>query len=152
MSGERSGWLAFGLALSVLANLFLAGVIVGALTMPQILRPLSSGAQGGVVPRAQIRQLPVGERTAFVAVVRMHAGQIKALHERVRAARAAAAAAIGTKYDRALLEQRFAAFRQAQLAQSTAGHEAVIEALGTLSAKSRAAIGHAAQENAAAAP
>ena len=151
MSGERSGWLAVGLAVSVLANLFLAGVIVGALTMPQFLRAPPS--RGGFVPREQIRQLPVGEHAAFTAVFRAHSSEIKALHERERAARAAAAAAIGApKYDRALLEQRFAAFRQAQLAQSAATHEAVIEALGTLSAKSRATIAQAAQANAKDAP
>ena len=151
MSGERSRWLAVGFALSVLANLFLAGVIVGALTIPAFMR--NAPAQAGLVPRAEIRQLPFGERIAFTAIVRRHAGEIRTLHERVRDARTAAEQAIGAPhYDRALLERRFAAVREAQLAQQVAAHAAVIEALGTLSDKSRAAIARGAERNAENAP
>jgi uncharacterized membrane protein len=151
MFGERSRWLAVGLALSVLINLFLAGVIVGALTIPAFLR--NAPPQAGLVPREQIRQLPFTERTAFTAVVRRHAGEIRTLHERVRQARFAAEQAVGApRYDRALLEKRFAAVREAQLAQQAATHAAVIEALGTLSDKSRAAIARGAERNAETAP
>jgi uncharacterized membrane protein len=151
MFGERSRWLTIGFALSVLANLFLAGVIVGALTIPAFIR--NAPPQMGLVPRAQIRELPIAERAAFAAVVRRHSGEIRTLHERVREARIAAEQAIGAPhYDRALLEKRFAAVREAQLAQQVVSHAAVIEALGTLSDKSRAAIARGAERNAESAP
>ena len=151
MFGERWRLLAVGFAVSVLVNLFLAGVIVGAMTIPAFMR--NAPPQAGLVPRAEIRQLPFAERIAFTAVVRRHAGEIKMLHERVRDARIAAEQAIGAPhYDRALLEKRFAAVREAQLAQQVAGHAAVIEALGTLSDKSRAAIARGAERSAENAP
>lgn len=151
MFGERTRWLAVGFAISVLVNLFFAGIVVGRLTLPRFL--LAAPPQAGLVPREEIRQLPVAERLAFNAAIRLHADEIDVLHEKVRDAKRAAEAAIGApRYDRALLEARFAAVRQAQLAQQAALHEAVIEALGRLSPQSRAMIARRAEANVESAP
>jgi uncharacterized membrane protein len=145
MSGERTSFFAVALALSVLINLFFLGVIVGRITLPGFRPP----GQGPVVSREEIQALPDAERRAFVHVIHSHQSEMRALHEHVRDARRDAAEAIGAPtYDRKALEARFAAVRQAQDAQGTAQNEAVIEALGTLSPASRAAIARKAEENA----
>jgi len=147
MSGERSPILAVALAISVLANLFLAGVVVGRITLPGF--HFGGPGQAGLVPRDEIRALPDNERRAFIGAMRSHQEEMKSLREHVREARRAVAEAVGAPtYDRKLLEAKFAALRQAQEAQGVAQHEAIIEALGTLSPASRAAIAHRAEENA----
>ena len=144
MSGERTPILAVACAVSVLLNLFLAGVIVGRITLPGFAPP----SQGGLVPREEIRALPEAERRAFTHVIRSHQPQMRAMRERVRDAKRAAAEAIGAPtYDRKLLEARFADVRQTQEAQGAAAHEAIIEAIGVLSPASRAAIAQKAEEN-----
>ncbi|HUO94389.1 MAG TPA: periplasmic heavy metal sensor [Rhizomicrobium sp.] len=144
MSGERTPILAVALAVSVLLNLFFAGVIVGRITFPGFW----PGNPGALIPRDEIRALPEAERHAFSQVIRSRQPEIRSLRERVRQAKRAAEEAIGApRYDKQLLETRLAAVRQAQLALGEAQHGAVIEALGTLSPASRAAIAHHAEEN-----
>ena len=144
MSGERTSFFAVALALSVLINLFFLGIIVGRITLPGFRH----GSQGSLVPREEIRALPEAERRAFIRVVRSHQPEIRALREHVLDAKRAAEEAIAAPhYDRKLLETRFAAVRQAQEAQGAAAHEAVIEALGTLSPNSRATLARKAEEN-----
>jgi uncharacterized membrane protein len=149
MSGRR--WLTVGFTISLLINLFFIGIVVGRLTFPAFL--LAVPPQAGLVPRAEIRQLPVSERIAFARVIRRHAGELKALHEKIRDAKLDAEKAVGAPtYDRKLLEKRFAAVRDAQLAQQVASHAAVIEALSKLSAQSRATIARQAEQNVENAP
>jgi uncharacterized membrane protein len=144
MSGERTPFFAVALALSVLINLFFLGIIVGRITLPGF-RP---GNQGSLVSREEIRALPDTERRAFIRIVHSHQPEVRALRERVLDAKRAAEDAIGApQYDRKLLETRFAAVRQAQEVQGAAAHEAVIEALGTLSPNSRATLARKAEEN-----
>jgi uncharacterized membrane protein len=145
MSGRTTSVLAVACAVSVLLNLFLAGIIVGRITLPGFRPP----GPGGLALREEIRVLPDAERRAFIHVMRSHQADMRALHEHVHEARRAAAEAIGAPtYDRKLLDARFAAVQQAQDALGTAQNEAVIEALGTLSPASRATIAHRAEENA----
>ncbi|HTW34674.1 MAG TPA: periplasmic heavy metal sensor [Rhizomicrobium sp.] len=149
MSGERPSFLAVTLSVSVLLNLFLAGVIVGRITLPGFAPP----GQAALIPREEIRALPEAERRAFIRIVRSRGPQMRALRERVREARRAAEEAIGApQYDRKLLEARLATVRQTQEALGAAQHETVIEALGTLSPGSRAAIARRAEENIGNAP
>jgi len=145
MSGRSTSILVVACAVSVLLNLFLAGIVVGRITLPGFGPPV----QGGLVPREEIHALPDAERRAFFHVMHSHQAEMRTLHEHVRDARRAAAEAVGAPtYDRKLLEARFAAVRQAQEAQGAAQNEAVIEALGKLSPASRAAIARKAEENA----
>jgi uncharacterized membrane protein len=145
MSGERTSILAVALAASVLANLFLAGVLVGQITFPGFR--FGGGNPGSLVAREEIRALPEDERRAFIRAMRSHQPEMKALRDHVREARRAVAEAVGAPvYDSKLLETRFAALRQAQDAQGTAQHEAIIEALGKLSPASRATIARHAEE------
>lgn len=143
MSGERTSFFAVALALSVLLNLFFLGIVVGRITLPGF----RSGDQGSLVPRHEILALPDAERRTFIHIVRSHRPEIRVLRERVLDAKRAAEDAIGApRYDRQLLETRFAAVRQAQETEGAAAHEAVIEALGTLSPNSRATLARKAEE------
>jgi uncharacterized membrane protein len=144
MSGKSTSILVIACAVSVLLNLFLAGIVVGRIT----LRGFGPPGPGGVVSREEIHALPDAERRAFFHVMHSRQSDMRVLHEHVRDARRAAAEAIGAPtYDRKLLEARFAAVRQAQDAQSAAQNETIIDALGTLSPTSRAAIAHKAEEH-----
>jgi uncharacterized membrane protein len=145
MSGKSTSILAAACAVSVLLNLFLAGVVVGRIS----LRGFGQPGPGALALREEIRVLPEAERRAFIHVMRSHQAEMRSLHEHVRDARGAAAEAVGAPtYDRKALEARFTAVQQAQDALGTAQNEAVIEALGTLSPASRAAIARKAEENA----
>ncbi len=145
MSGKSTSILAVVCAVSVLLNLFLAGVVVGRIS----LRGFGQSGPGALALREEIRALPDAERRAFIHVMHSHQAEMRSLREHVRDARGAVADAIGAPtYDRKALEARFAAVQQAQAAQSAAQNEAVIEALGTLSPASRAAIARKAEENA----
>ena len=145
MSGKSTSILVVACAVSVLLNLFLAGVVVGRIS----LRGFGQPGPGVLALREEVRALPDAERRAFIHVMRSHQAEMRTLHEHVRDAKRAAADALGAPtYDRKTLEARFTAVRQAQDAQSAAQNEAVIEALGTLSPASRAAIARKAEENA----
>jgi uncharacterized membrane protein len=123
----------------VLLNLFLAGILVGQFVVPAFIR--HAPPQAGLVPRAELRQLPDSERRAFGAVFRRHMAEIRQDRAQEVDAKLAAEAAIGApRFDRTLLETRFAAVRRSQLVLQTAMHEAVIDSLAALSAQSRATI------------
>lgn len=152
MSGERRHWLAIGLTLSVFLNLFLAGVVVGRWTPPPLF---GAGVRGeaAVNLRAHIRGLPIVERIAFAAVMRRHATEIRADREAVRQAKEDAAAAMAQPvYNRALFEARLAAVRKGTLAQQTAVHEALADAMAILSPKSRITLANEVKSDAERAP
>ncbi len=140
MFGDRARWLTITLAVSVLLNLFLAGIVLGRMTMPWTVQA-GIAATGPLLPRDRVRALPISERRAFAEVMRRHTVDIRAARRAVREAKHAAQLAMATpQYDRKTLEARLADLRRATLAQQTLLHAAVAEALGTLSAQSRATI------------
>jgi uncharacterized membrane protein len=136
MSGDRSRWIIAFIAVSLMLNLFLAGVIFGRITLPSI-RP----AAGALIARARLRDVPTAERLRFAVAMRRHAPDIRAARTGLRVARQAVEDAIAApNYNRELVQQRFADLRQAQAAQQTAQQTALTDALGELDAKSRLAI------------
>lgn len=143
MSGR--GALAVGLGLSILLNLFLAGVIVGRLSMPAFLQ--YAPPKAGLVPRGEIQKLPLSEKRAFAVIFRRHIEELRGDREKVRAAKLAVEDAIGApKLDPKLLDARLAALRDAQFALSIASHRAIEDALPALSAQSRATIARHVQD------
>jgi len=86
MSGDRSRWTVGILAVSLLLNLFLAGVIFGRITLPGI-RPLP--APGALIARGRLRDVPAPERLRFAVAMRRHAPDIRAARAGLRAARQA---------------------------------------------------------------
>jgi uncharacterized membrane protein len=149
MFGERMRWVTTALGISLLLNLFLAGVVVGRWTFPGL--PKANLSEALVTPQ-EIRALPYSERSAFSDIILARAPAIKTAYEKVRAAKHSAEEAIAApRYNRAVLEAKFSDVRRATLALQTLAHEAVIEALGKINAQSRASIAHQAEANAASA-
>lgn len=137
MSGDRR-WLIGGLIVSLLVNLFLAGVLTGRF----LFSPRQPQVQAAAVMRADaIRQLPEEERLRYNVVMaaqgpalrtgRLH---LRQLRQQVREAIAA------PHYDAALVARRFEELRNAQQAQQTLQQNALAQALGQLSAQSRASV------------
>jgi uncharacterized membrane protein len=136
MSGDRSRWIIGIMAVAVLLNLFLIGMLFGRITLPGI-RPLP----GALIARAHLRDFPTPERLRFAVAMRRHAPDIRAARAGLRAARQAVEDAIAApNYNRELVQQRFADLRRAQAAAQTAQQAALTDALGELDAKSRLAI------------
>lgn len=142
MFGERWRWIMVLLGLSILSNLFLAGMIAGRLTIPGWrASPPNGGAVLGLFPRAEIKELPVSEKTAFWAAMRGHAADVRAAHAQVIAMRREVVAAIGAPvFNRTVLNAKLEDLNRATLAQQIAGEKAAVDALGVLSPQSRAAI------------
>jgi uncharacterized membrane protein len=138
MSGDRR-WLLGGLVVSVLINLFLAGVLTGRfLFLP---KPPNSPAQTAVMRPNFLREVPEEERLRYNVIMAaqqpaLRPGRIKLrqLRQQVREAIAA------PNYDAALVAKRFAALRAANMAQSTLQQNTLSRALGELSAQSRASV------------
>ena len=129
------GLLAILLALSVVANLFLGGVLAGA-----VLAPRAEGG-GAWAPGRQVRRLEPDERLRFMQAMAPYRRELRGSRQAVRRARAQVEADIAAPaYDRARLTADFAALRQAAAAQQVATHAALVDALGRLTPASRQAL------------
>jgi uncharacterized membrane protein len=135
---DNRRWLIGGLAVSLLINLFLAGVLTGR----HLFAPRGPGLQNAAVMRRDaIRHLPEEERLRFNVVMaaqgpalrtgRLH---LRQLRQQVREAIAA------PHYDAALVARRFEELRNAQIAQQALQQNALAQALGQLSAQSRTSV------------
>jgi len=137
MSSDRS-WLISGFAISLMINLFLAGLLTGR----YLFEPRPPAQQNTAIMRAgSIRELPEEERIRYNMVLApqqlaLRTGRVKLrqLRQDVRDAIAA------PHYDAALVAKRFEALRDAQMAQQTLQQNTLSQALGQLSAASRASV------------
>jgi uncharacterized membrane protein len=146
MFSDRPRWLYIVLAISVLLNLFLAGFVIGRLSFPTAHVPSEPGA-GAMIARSHVRDLPVMERIRFGLAIREHASELRQTRDRLRDARAEAERAITARtYNEALVKARLADVRHAVTAQQEALHNALADALSTLSPQSRAELVNATKE------
>lgn len=137
MSSDRR-WLFGFLAVSVLVNLFLAGVLTGRFLFSP--RPPQVQAAAVMKPNA-IRELPEEDRLRFNVVMAAQGPALRAGRVKVRALRQAVREAIAAPhYDAALVAKRFEDLRTAQMAQQTLQQNTLAQALGQLSAASRASV------------
>lgn len=132
-------WLVGGFLASVMINLFLAGILTGRLLFEP--RPPAQAQAGAVMKPNAIRELPEEERIRYNMVMApqqlaLRTGRLKLrqLRQNVRDAIAA------PHYDAALVARRFEELRQAQMAQQTLQQNTLSQALGQLSAQSRASV------------
>jgi uncharacterized membrane protein len=137
MSGERR-WLLGAFAASLLVNLFLAGVLTGRFLFEP--KPPANQNQA-VMRRDAIRELPEEERLRFNVIMAvpgpaLRTGRLK-MHQLRQEVRDAIAA---PHYDAALVAKRFSDLRAVQSAQQTLQQNTLAQALGQLSAKSRASV------------
>jgi|ERR1700761_8044637 len=144
MSSDRR-WLIGGLAVSLLINLFLAGVLTGR----HLFSPRPPGQQNtAIMRRDAIRQLPEDERLRFNVVMVAQGPALRTGRMHMRQLRQAVREAIAAPhYDTALVAKRFADLRQAQMAQQTLQQNTLAQALGQLSAASRASVIQAESDN-----
>jgi len=137
MFSERP-WLVGCFAASVMINLFLGGVLTGR----YLFEPRPQAQQNAAVMKAgAIRDLPEEERIRYNMVMApqqlaLRTGRLKLrqLRQDVRDAIAA------PHYDAALVAKRFETLRAAQQAQQTLQQNTLAQALGQLSAQSRASV------------
>jgi uncharacterized membrane protein len=137
MSSDRR-WLIFGLAVSLLVNLFLAGVLTGRHLFARRGSALQNAA---VMKPGAIRDLPEEDRLRFNVIMSAQGSALRTGRLKLRALRQAVRDAIAAPhYDAALVAKRFEELRNAQLAQQTLQQNTLAQALGQLSAQSRAAV------------
>ena len=139
MSSDRR-WLVAGLAASLLVNLFLAGMLTGRFLFSP--RPPAQVQAAAVMRRNAIRELPEEERLRFNVIM---AAQGPALAHRPRSssgncARTVREAIAAPHYDADLVAKRFADLRAANQAQQILQQNTLAQALGQLSAQSRASV------------
>ena len=129
-------WRVVGVVASVLLNALLIGIVAGHFfTVRRDARP------GPLLLGAHIRALPAVERGRFEAVMAGHREAIRAAPMVQHRARDAAKADIGAPaLDTDRVRADFAALRQANATLQASVNDGLIEALGTLSAGSRAAL------------
>lgn len=131
-------WLLPLLTVSLLANLFLVGLVGGHMYARHKIPPRR---EGPVVTAAHLRALPADERKMFTAVMaaqRPAIAEARRLHleaRRVLEADIAAAA-----FDKDKVTADFAAFRRAGQALQEKSNAALVDALATLSPASRASL------------
>lgn len=134
----KGGALAAGLALSVLLNVFLIGVVAGSVFSGR--SDLHLGRVGGpLVVRKRVNALPADERQAFRQAMKQHHAAIaaaRAEHRRMRRLTETDIAA--PTFDRAKVEADFAGLRKALAALHQTLDDALVDSLQPLSQSARA--------------
>ena len=145
-------WLVGGFLASVMLNLFLGGVLTGRyLFEPR--SPANQPQPGAVMRPNAIRELPEEERLRYNVIMAAQGPALRAGRIKIRALREAVRQAIAAPhYDAALVAKRFEELRNAQDAQSSLNQNALSQALGQLSAQSRAQVIQAETEPAPSTP
>jgi len=146
-SGRRATWLAVGLFASVLLNLFLAGVVTGRLAgagpVGEMFAPASSpAASGRELMQERFRTLPLADRLRFRAAMAAHRDTLRPTGAALLRARLHVLTVLAAPtYNPQAMADALAAVRQATTAAQVAMHEALVQALGTLSPDDRARLG-----------
>jgi uncharacterized membrane protein len=150
MFNERR-WLLGALIPSLMVNLFLAGLLTGrALFEP---RPPASPQAAAVMRAGAIRELPEEERLRYNVIMAAQGPALRTGRLHLRQLRQAVRDAIAAPhYDAALVAKRFEELRTAQMAQQTLQQNTLAQALGQLSAQSRASVIQAETDAAASNP
>lgn len=127
-------------AASLLLNLFLGGTLLGrVLWQPRAENPPRGG--GGLVPRAHVQALPPEDRRRFRQAMAPHRPTIRAAREAHRAVRRRIEADIAAPdYDQAKIIADFQALRESNRRTEEALDAALVDALSSLPAQSRAAL------------
>ena len=146
MFSERP-WLVGCFAASVMINLFLVGILTGR----YLFEPRPPAQQNAAVMRpGAFRHLPEEERLRFNVIMSAQGPALRTGRLKLRQLRQDVRDAIAAPhYDAALVAKRFEALRAAQQAQQTLQQNTLSQALGQLSAQSRASVIQAETDTAA---
>ena len=132
-------WPRVVLAVSLLANIFLIGVVTGHLFEGK--RAPAPFPGQGAVSWVRSSKLPPEDKRTFAAVMRSHHEMLEAKRAALKSAKAALQAAVTTPvYDRSKVAAAFADVRHASVDSQEATQAALVEALATLSPAARASL------------
>ena len=129
------------LAVSLLLNVFLAGVLVGRGYAVHRAGPPRLASPGPIVPNRHVAALPADEKRQFQTAMTAHRDALRALRSSHKAARDKVEADIAAPtFDRAAVTADFAALHQINRDIDAETGAALIDALSGLSPASRAAL------------
>jgi uncharacterized membrane protein len=142
-SSRRVTWLAIGLFVSVLLNLFLAGVITGRLAgagpVGEMLTAAPSAPSGRGLIQERFRDLPLSDRLRFRTALAAHRDALRQAQATLLRARVHALGVLAAPtYDPQAMADAFAAVRHTTTEAQAALHDALIQSLATLSPAARA--------------
>lgn len=130
-------WPRVVMAISLLANIFLVGVVVGHAFTGKKARAPRPGQNAASWVRSST--LPPEDKRGFAAAMRPYRDTIEAKRSALKTAKVALENAVTTPdYDRSKVAAAFAEVRRASIESQEATQEALVEALGTLSPAARA--------------
>ena len=135
-------WRTWALSASIVANLFLAGVLFGRSLIPGQPAPPPAAAGGvgvGAGLGVKMRSLPPVDRLKFGAVFARHRPEIRAARAEVRLKNEIARATMTAQpYDRPKAEAAFADVRAASTRLQTAMQAALADGMADISPEARA--------------
>ena len=143
----RRRWLAGGLFISVVVNLFLAGLIIGQLLRPGFWEPPNPyvadlGTQAGHIVVRMTHDLDRADRRIFVDAMKAHSADLVPLGDQLRQQRQEVLKLLRSEpLDRQAVDTAFAELQQRTRAFETAFENAAVEAAGKLSADARQHLG-----------
>ena len=143
----RRRWLAGGLFVSVVVNLFLAGLIFGQLLRPGFWEPPNPyvadlGQQAAHIVLRMTHDLDRSERQVFVDTMKAHSADLIPLGDQLRQQRQQVLKLLrADPLDRAAIDKAFAELQQRNRAFERAFEDAAVEAAGKLSADARQQLG-----------
>jgi uncharacterized membrane protein len=143
----RRRWLAGGLFVSVVVNLFLAGLIFGQLLRPGFWEPPNPyaadlGQQAAHIVLRMTHDLDRGDLQVFVDTMKTHSADLIPLGDQLRQQRQQVLKLLRSEpLDRAAIDKAFAELQQRTRAFETAFENAAVEAAGKLSTDARQHLG-----------
>jgi uncharacterized membrane protein len=146
-SRTKRRWLAGGLFVSVVVNLFLAGLIIGQLLRPGFWEPPNPyvadlGQQAAHIVLRMTHQLGSDDRQIFVEAMKSHAAELIPLGDQLRQQRQLVLQLLrADPLDRAALDKAFADLQQRSRAFENAFESAAVEAAGKLPPDARRHLG-----------
>jgi uncharacterized membrane protein len=140
-------WIAVGLFVSLVVNLFLGGLIVGQLLRPGFWEPRKAyteelGMQAGHAVERLIRSLDPTDRRVFVESMKTHREDLIRLGDQVRQQRRAVLQLLrADNLDRQAVDNAFAEMQQRMRAFEAALKSAIVEASAKLPPDARKQLG-----------
>jgi uncharacterized membrane protein len=145
-SRYRVTWLAIGLFVSVLLNLFLAGVVTGRLAgagpVGEMFAASPPALSGRGLLQERFHTLPLADRMRFRAAMATHRDTLRQAQAALLRTRMHALAVLAAPtYDPHAMADALAGVRQATTEAQVALHDALAQSLATLSPVARARLG-----------
>jgi uncharacterized membrane protein len=146
-ANARRRWLAGGLFVSVVLNLFLAGLIIGQLLRPGFWEPANPysgdlGPQAAHVVLRMTHELDRADRRTFADAMKAHSAELIPLGDQLRRQRQEVLKLLRAEpVDRAAVDRAFAELQQRTRAFESVFEKAAVEAAAKLPPDARQRLG-----------